>query len=297
MDDMQNILKSYKINVEDIKNLKSIAPVMEQYKESLADGLVEFILSREETAKYFHNKDIKESHKKYAQEWFIKLFSGQYNNKYLHYLQKIGNRHVKEGVKVHYIHCAMNFIRTFTINTIENEIEDDDIAGIITSVNKMIDLNLDSITSFYREEELRTVFVSYRFEGFLIEFAKRFTYGLNLILVIALIFISFLVIGQFVLDFGHIFEGNVSEGVISAIGSLLILWVMIELLDTEIKHLRGGEFEIKVFVGVALVAFIRELLISSFQEIEGVGRQYFFTISIFILGVIYWLIARIEKRD
>lgn len=294
MDDIRKMLKAYRIEEGDIENLKSMAPLMDKYKEPMTEALIGYILSREETARFFPDEEIQKRHKEAVQGWFMRLFSGEYDSRYLLYLQRIGQRHVKEGIDVHYMLSAMNLIRTFTIDIIEKEIECPDMVSVIASVNKIIDFNLDAITTFYREEELRTTFVSYRFEGYLIEFAKRFTYGLNLILVVALILISFSVIGLFVYDIGHLLEGNVVESLISAIGTLLILWVMIELLGAEVRHLRGGKFAIKIFVGVALVSLIRELLISSFKETGGVEKQYFFAISILILGVVYWLISRTE---
>lgn len=292
--DMEMMLKDYRVTKGDIENLKTLAPIMDRYKVALTDRLFEYIEGNEETAKFFTDEDTKKRHKEYVREWFIKLFTGPYDGRYFHYLQKIGYRHVRVGIAVHYVTAAMNVVRSFAVEVIENEMDASERAPYITSLNKMLDLNLDLITSSYREEELRTVFVSYRFESYLIEFAKRFTYGLNLILVIALIAISFLVVGLFTYDISHVMEGNIGEGIISAIGSLLILWVMIELLDAEVRHLRGGKFAIKIFVGVALVALIRELLLSSFQEAHGMQKQYFYAASIFILGVVYWLISRTE---
>ncbi len=113
---------------------------------------------------------------------------------------------------------------------------------------------------------------------------------------IALIALSVLVVGLFGADISHIFEGNVERGLISAIGSLLVLWMMIELLGTEIRHLQGGEFNINVFVGVALVAFIRKILISSFQEDITNETKYFLVGTILVLGFIYWLISKTEKQ-
>ncbi len=295
--DMVRMLRDYRVSGRDVENLKTLYPIMERHKAALAERLFDYIMEDEETSKFFPDEDVKRRHKEHVQEWFMRLFSGEYDESYLSYLQKIGYRHVRVGIAVHYVTAAMNVVRSFAIETIEKEMGPSERMPYIASLNKMLDLNLDLITSAYREEELRTVFVSYRFESYLIEFAKRFTYGLNLVLVVALIAISFLVVGLFAYDVSHILEGKVSEGILSAIGSLLILWVMIELLDAEVRHLRGGKFAIKIFVGVALVALIRELLLSSFQEAGGMQRQYFFAASIFVLGVVYWLISRTEGTD
>ncbi len=296
MDDIRKMLKDHRIEKADMERLKSLMPVMEKYRETVTDVLFTYIMDNPDTARFFPTEEIKKRHQNHVQKWFLSIFSGDYmSSKYLRYLEKIGYRHVKVGIDVHFINAAMNLIRSFVIEVIDNEIEEEDRGEMTVSVNKILDLNLDVITSSYREEQLKTVFVSYRFETYLIEFAKRFTYGLNLILVVALIFISFSVIGLFASDVSHLFEGNVAEGLLRSIGTLLILWVMIELLDTEVRHLRGGEFAVRVFVGVALVALIRELLLSSFQEASAMLKQYFYVAAIFVLGLVYWLISRAEK--
>ncbi|WP_407079837.1 phosphate-starvation-inducible PsiE family protein [Candidatus Hakubella thermalkaliphila] len=74
------------------------------------------------------------------------------------------------------------------------------------------------------------------------------------------------VIGLIVHDVQKIFAGNIEHGVISTLGSLLILWVLIELINTEISHLKGGKFYISVFIGVALVTVIRATMIATFKH-------------------------------
>ncbi len=51
------------------------------------------------------------------------------------------------------------------------------------------------------------------------------------------------------------------RGGLSILGSVLILYAISELLSEEIKHIRGGAVSIKAFVGVALAAVIRKVLI------------------------------------
>jgi uncharacterized membrane protein (DUF373 family) len=46
-------------------------------------------------------------------------------------------------------------------------------------------------------------------------------------------------------------------------GSVLLLWVVIELLDMEIDHLQGAIFMLRLFAGVAPVSFIRKVLVTS----------------------------------
>jgi len=73
-----------------------------------------------------------------------------------------------------------------------------------------------------------------------------------------------------------------------------MLWVVIELMDTEIKHLRGGKFAVKVFISVALVAVIRKILVTSLKS-EAVEAQISLIAAVAVLGIVYWLIAKVEK--
>ena len=103
-----------------------------------------------------------------------------------------------------------------------------------------------------------------------------------------------------VILFGTDIAGVIGEGankiLISALGSLLIIWVIVELLHTEIQMLKGGKFKISIFVGVALIAFIRDLLIITLKhETSSPSTYSFVLVSIGILGLIYWFIAKTEK--
>ena len=70
---------------------------------------------------------------------------------------------------------------------------------------------------------------------------------------------------------------------------------MIELLEAEIERLRGGAFKLHLFVGVGLVAFIREELISSIAH-KDITLQALYIGGILVLGFIYWLLSRSEVQ-
>jgi uncharacterized membrane protein (DUF373 family) len=103
-----------------------------------------------------------------------------------------------------------------------------------------------------------------------------------------------LVIGLFVYDLTHLFQGDLEKGLLSTIGSMLMLWIVIELMDNEIRQLRGGKFAIKVFISVALVAVIRKILITTISA-EAIEAQVALIAALAVLGVVYWLIARLEE--
>ena len=101
-------------------------------------------------------------------------------------------------------------------------------------------LFLDVMTSSYREAELKKVFVSHRLEFWLVRWSERLLHGLNLLLIVGLLILSAGVVGLLASDILYALQETLETGVIKALGSLLILWMMIELLHTQVENLRGG---------------------------------------------------------
>jgi len=69
---------------------------------------------------------------------------------------------------------------------------------------------------------------------------------------------------------------------------------MIELMETEIEHLKGKAFPAIIFVHVVLVSFIREVLVISLQH--DVQHQMLMVGTALVLGIIYWLVAKAENK-
>lgn len=147
------------------------------------------------------------------------------------------------------------------------------------------------------EEEIKQKFLTARMDSVLVAFADRFTYGLNIILVLALIGLSLGIIGLFGTEIFSLLSGETEFGktLLSAVGTLLIVWVMIELMRAEINYLKGESFHIEIFVSVALVASIRELLIATLAETSTIKLAMILA-SILVLGLVYFLILRTGTR-
>jgi uncharacterized membrane protein (DUF373 family) len=160
-------------------------------------------------------------------------------------------------------------------------------------VEKILDINLDIMSSSYREEELSKVFFSYKLENKLVRLAERFNYGMNLVLVIALMGISLGVIGMLGNDIWKLVTHQYEHGIIHILGTLLMLWVMIELMDTEIDHLKKGKFSINIFVEVVMVAIIRDILITTLEHGE-LHNRILLVGTVLVLGIVYWLVSRAD---
>jgi len=71
--------------------------------------------------------------------------------------------------------------------------------------------------------------------------------------------------------------------------------MMIELLGNEIKNLKGGRFNILVFIGVIMVALIREILISTLRR-DPLETQTFLAGTLLVLGIVYFLVAKSQRE-
>ena len=261
----------------------------------MVDEFYDYLLGIPETAEFLKDNALLQRLRKTHQDWFLALFSGNYDNFYYHNLQRIGQTHVRIGLKAHFVNAAMNVIRHFIIELLqENFPSIQERRKFRNAAEKIVDINLDIMSASYQEEELKKVFLSHRIESKLIMAAERFTYGLNLILVLALAGVSLGVVGLFIWDLAHIFRGDVEKGILGSLGTLLIIWMMIELMDNEIKTLKGGKFNILVFIGVIIVALIREILISTLRH-DALETQIFLAGTLLILGIVYYLVSRAQK--
>lgn len=293
---IDELKRHYLFTEEDAELLASLRPLAEANAQTITDEMYDYLLGIPETSAFLQDDAVLQRLKTAQQAWLLDLFSGKYDNHYLRKLEKIGLAHVRIGLNAHFVNCAMNFVRQSLVNLIHETYSDLEMRRRLTdATEKILDANLDVMSASYLEEELKKEFVSHHLESKLIRATERFTYGLNLILVLALAGVSISVVAQFTWDLLHIFQGNIEKGILSALGTLLILWMMIELMGNEIKNLKGGKFNILVFIGVIIVALIREVLISTLRH-DDLATQAFLAGTLLILGIVYFLVAKSQRE-
>lgn len=296
MRSFKQIKESYQFSKEDEQQLINMRSLMEENIDEVMSALNLWMLGSKETARFFSEEARKKHVFDSIRQWYIALFSGKYDHRYYERLIRIGSVHVKYNVDAHYMNNAVNIVRNSCINILrDSEETKEDMTKKVVAFEKILDINLDIITSSYIEEEFKAYSPIYKVKSALVEFAERFSHGMNIVLVFALIGLTLSFIWLFIIDVKGLFTGNIEQGIISALGSLLILWVMIELMNTEISHLKGGKFHISVFVGVALVAVIRETLIATLKH-EKLETISYLIAAIFVIGVVYWLVTKAEER-
>jgi len=296
MESINEIRDQFEFTDEDQENLGKLGEILLPLSDQLAEEFYDFLAQNPKTAKYFKTDEAVRRRKETFNSWFHDLFTSQYDNRYLLKLQKIGKVHVKIGLDSYHVNASMTFIREQCRRQITAQIKDGVCKeDLLITLHKALDINLSIITSSYQEEKLKKVFVSHAAEKHLIGFAERLLHGLNLFLTIGLLVLALGVVSLLVHDIYSAITGNLESGVIRSLGSLLVLWMMIELLHTEIEHLRGGKFHVRIFVELALVAFIRKIFVASFEYKDPISFMLLLG-GLLVLGIIYFLVAKVEQQ-
>jgi len=297
MESMEEILRHYHFCSADESNLARLAALLLPEAEQLAEDFYEYLAEDPYTASFFPNEAAARRRKETLQAWFQALLTERLDDRYLRRLQKIGEVHVRIGLSGHHVNAAMNFIRGHCREALYGQVsEARERQALQETLDKVLDINLDVMTSSYREEELKKYFLSQRVESALIRWTERLTYGLNLVLVVGLLAMAVAITALFAYDVVLAFQGQPDVGAIKALGSLLILWMMIELLHAEVRYLKGGQFSLRVFLELALVAFIRKLFIAALEKTDPLSFALLLA-SLLVLGALFFLIIRSEKDE
>jgi len=296
MRSFKEIKHDYRFTEDDQKRLTALQPLMAERVEEIMSTLNLWFMGTKGASALFTAEALKAHVFKTQKMWFEGLFAGSYENRFYEQLISIGAAHVSRKVDVHYIQRTANIIKNACTGILSREEQPvAEITSNIISVGKIIDISMNVIVNAYIEEEIRLYSPVYKVTSALLSFSERFSQATNFMLVFALIGLTLGVGWLFLRDVLNIFSGDIEHGIISSLGSMLLLWLMIELMNTEISHLKGGKFHISIFVGVALVTMIRETMIATLRH-EKPESVYYLIAAILVVGFVYWIVAKTEDR-
>jgi len=145
----QLILKHYKFEEKDAVELKDISQLMTPFVEEFLDGFYEFIFEFDHANKFISTTETLLRHRAEIGRWYHSLFCGCYDEGYFLKLVTISEVHVKIGLPAHYVNAAFSYVRRFVREILVNNKQFD----LISSYEKLVDINLDILTFAYREEE------------------------------------------------------------------------------------------------------------------------------------------------
>ncbi len=298
MRSFREIKHDYRFTPEHEQWLVEMRPLMEERADEVMATLSQWLMANTGTAKHFDSESLQRHVMAAQKTWFLDLFSGTYDARFFDRMIRIGSIHVKARVDPHYVSRAINIIRNSCIGILSRTDDPREImTNKIIAVGKILDISLDVINLAYFEQEMQALSPAYKAKSTLISFSEKFSQATNLMLVLALIGLTLGVFWLFIQDVQNLITGgaHIGEGIISALGSMLMLWVMIELMNTEIAHLKGGKFHTSLFIGVALVTTIRETMIATLKH-ESPEVVYYLIAAILVIGVVYWLVVKTESR-
>jgi len=149
LNDYKRLLKHYKFTSLDANNLKEIENITKIYSKEFLDGFYKFILEFDYARKFLYNQEILQRHKIGIENWYLNLFCGVYDKSYFEKLYMISEIHVRIGLPTHYVNTAFSYVRGFVKNILLTEKKYE----VLSSVDKIIDINLDILTISYQEEE------------------------------------------------------------------------------------------------------------------------------------------------
>jgi uncharacterized membrane protein (DUF373 family) len=134
----------------------------------------------------------------------------------------------------------------------------------------------------------------------LISGMKNFNQLIHILLALALGVACVMVIWDFGLKAAEAWHaGNASSGFFHALGSLFILWTLSTLISAEMSYLQTGRTYVRVFVEVAMISVIREMIVQPVQVISSPGNETNFSpihyglllAALLIIGIVYKLVS------
>jgi len=298
METIEGLKVHYNWTQEDEENLRRVSWIGEKYKEEFVEEFYRYLENFPDAGKYLSSKEVRDRHKEKIKSWFVSLFTSKYDAQYLKGLYGLGEDHLKIGLPLHYVQALISFVRGYLMNIVNREMGVSAEANrILLSVNKALDINLDVMINSFREEELRLHDSMGKYRKLLIENIRRISWFFDFFIVLTLSVVGLFLILWIIYEIWLILTGELplERGGLSILGSILILYAISELLSEEIKHLKGSALSLKIFVSVALAAVIRKVLIISLSP-EKVQELITLSLVILALGVVFWLIYRVESK-
>ena len=118
--------------------------------------------------------------------------------------------------------------------------------------------------------DLSGVFRPGRLDALVVAGLRLFNSFIHTMLAIALAAASVMVLWDFIFDVvDEVHNNPLGVGFLHALGTLFLLWTMSVLITAEIGYIRTGQFHLRVFIEVAMITLLRQLIIRPMQLAVG----------------------------
>ncbi len=126
--------------------------------------------------------------------------------------------------------------------------------------------------------------------------SESFILFINFMMFVAIASVILFAVGMLFLDIIAMIKNKYSYGIGNVLGSLLIIWVLMELIEAQLHHIKGAKMDASIFIMVAIVGFVRKLLVTSLKA-ESIEAAYFPLAAIFTLSLVYLIVKTTENRQ
>ena len=291
---LQELEREYELSEKDKENLMKIGEKLIKYKNDFTKQFIEYLIKR--VTNEYTRKEFFENLENVINAWYSMLLSSNIDNDYVLKLVRASKIHIKFGISQDNVNTMISFSRRYLHEKMfQNFSEDLERKNLLITLHKIIDINFDILNRAYLDEKIKEYSLELKFRGLVVKLGEKFSFVMQVVLISILILLTTIATISVSNDLIRLSINKSHEFLISSLGSLLILWILAELIRTEIQLIKGGDFRISVFIGVALIAYIRDLLILTLQHNMYEITTIYVLASILILGFIYWLIYKTEN--
>ena len=145
-----------------------------------------------------------------------------------------------------------------------------------------------------------------QFEQRLVSTLRGFNGLLHVLLAVALVVASVLIVWQFTLEVvDSLQHGQLARGFLHALGTLFIVWTLSSLISAEIEYVATARFHLRVFIEVAMITLLRQLIVEPVQVVVGtadptleINLWHYGTllVAILIVGIVHKLVGDVPNR-
>ncbi|MCP4118802.1 MAG: EAL domain-containing protein [Desulfobacteraceae bacterium] len=149
----ETIKNNYQLTDREALLMRDLFSLVENNADDFVREFYDFIFKFDHAEAFLKNDKIIELHNVKIREWLFGLFCGNYDADYFAGLKHISEAHSRIGLPTHYINASFNFVRRFLLRMLveSNRLEHLDV------IEKVIDINLDVLTSAYLLEDTRRI--------------------------------------------------------------------------------------------------------------------------------------------
>ena len=151
MQRIEDIKKYVDFDDSDAETLQRLGPIVEPHLETVADRLYESLQQNEYTNGFFEGDETSETLKESLRTWLMAVFDASYGEEHAEGRRQIGESLIRLGLKPQYMFAAVNLVRTEMIKIVVQEDHDIDLTDALTSIERILDIDLAMILDGYWE--------------------------------------------------------------------------------------------------------------------------------------------------